>query len=405
MSAMPPTDSNPYQLERRNRELSVLNAIAQALNREVDLNQALQTTLAKAAELLGLDTGWVWLLDEHSGSSYLAATQNLPPALADHPTRMEGRCYCLDTFRAGDMDGAANVNVVTCSRLKWLVDGTMGLRYHASIPLYAQEKQLGVLNLASTDWRELSQDDLRLLHTIGDLLSIAIERARLFEESARYGALEERNRLAREIHDTLAQGLSAIALHLETADANLENAAAPGLIQESIRQALDATRHNLQEARRSVLDLRAAPLEGRPLAEALSSLIAANSVPGGPKFELHTTGAARPLPVGIEIGLYRIAQEALANIAKHAGAQKARLELITTPEFARLVATDDGRGFDPEQVDSGRFGLVGMTERARLLGGQLVISSAPGGGTTMEALIPLKVERKGYSQPSIESPE
>ncbi len=100
-------------------------------------------------------------------------------------------------------------NVVTCSRLKNLVDGTDGLRYHASIPLYAHGKQLGVLNVASTDWRELSQEDLQLLYTVGDLLGIAVERARLFARSAHLGALEERNRLARELHDTLAQGLTA----------------------------------------------------------------------------------------------------------------------------------------------------------------------------------------------------
>src|SRR5207253_1437987 len=159
-------------------------------------------------------TGWIWLLREETGESYLAAAQNLPPALAHNPRLMEGSCYCLDSYRSGDLSGAANVNVVTCSRLKSLVDGTDGLRYHASIPLYAQEKRLGVLNLASADWRELSAEDLRLLHTVGDLLSIAVERARLFAQSAQLGAAEERNRLARELHDTLAQGLTAVALRL-----------------------------------------------------------------------------------------------------------------------------------------------------------------------------------------------
>ncbi len=75
-------------------------------------------------------------------SSYLAAAQNLPPALANNPRRMEGSCHCLDTYRAGDLDGAANVNVITCSRLWGLVDGTDGLRYHSSIPLYAHSKEL-----------------------------------------------------------------------------------------------------------------------------------------------------------------------------------------------------------------------------------------------------------------------
>ncbi len=211
-------------LERRNRELSVLNGIARELNRSVDPDQALRFVLSQVAELLGLRTGWVWLMDEDSPEPYLAAAKDLPPALADDPRRMDGSgyCYCLDTYKRGDLEGAANVNVLTCSRLSGLVDGTGGLRYHASIPLYAGEKKLGVMNVASPEWRGLSPEDLQLLYTIGDLLAIAVERARLFDRSARLGAVEERNRLAREIHDTLAQGLTATGLQLESAEALLE---------------------------------------------------------------------------------------------------------------------------------------------------------------------------------------
>jgi GAF domain-containing protein len=115
--------------ERHNRELSILNTIAQALNREVDLQRALEGVLAQVADLLDLRTGWIWLLRDDTGRPYLAAAQNLPPALAGSPHRMEGSCYCLDTFRSGDLNGAANVNVITCSRLKGLVGDTGGLRY------------------------------------------------------------------------------------------------------------------------------------------------------------------------------------------------------------------------------------------------------------------------------------
>src|SRR3954447_4059139 len=218
-------ESTTEELERRNRELSILNEIAQALNREVDLDRALRSALALVVDLLELQTGWIWLFREGTRSSYLAAAQNLPPALEEAPQRMTGSCHCLDTYLKGDLQGAANVNVVACSRLEALVDGTAGLAYHASIPLYAQGKKLGVLNVASPDWRELSQQDLRLLYTVGDLVGIAVERARLFASSVRVGAIEKRNRLAREIHDTLAQGLAAIALPLETGDALLETGA------------------------------------------------------------------------------------------------------------------------------------------------------------------------------------
>lgn len=381
-------------LERRNRELSILNAIAAELNRSVDLDATLRTALALVSELLGLRTGWVWLLHEETGIPYLAAAQNLPPALADHPRRMEGTCYCLDTFQAGDLEGAANVNVVTCSRLKGLLEGSDGLRYHASIPLYAQRKQLGILNVVSPDWRELSADDLRLLHTVGDLLGIAIERTRLFARSAEIGAVEERNRLAREIHDTLAQGMTAVALQLEAADALAESGADPDRIADAVKRALALTRANLAEVRRSVLDLRAAPLEGRTLAEAVTAL----AQPGGdaqPAISVEVTGARRPLPLRVEVGVYRVLQEALANAQRHAHAKTITMRLALQPDRVTCIVADDGRGFDTGRVRRGHFGLIGMRERARLLGGSLTVESARGRGTRLLLDVPLDLPGEG----------
>jgi two-component system NarL family sensor kinase len=381
-------------LKRRNRELSILNTIARELNSSVDLEQALQATLSQVAALLELHTCWIWLLHEQTGRPYLAAAQRLPPALAGAPQRMEGSCYCLDVFIEGDMSSAANINVVTCSRLKGLVDGTDGLRYHASIPLYAHGRRLGVLNVASADWRELSGDDLRLLYIVGDLVGIAIERARLFAASARIGALEERNRLAREIHDTLAQGLTAITLQLESADALLEAAEHGERSRTSVQRALELTRATLEEARRSVLDLRAAPLEGRPLAAALEALAGEAAEGGQASVTFEALGRGQPLPLRVEAGLYRIAQEALNNALRHADARRIDLRLRITPGEARLLIEDDGRGFDPRQAVQGRYGLVGLNERARLLGGSLRVESCPGAGARLEVVIPLSPQRR-----------
>src|ERR1700730_774571 len=98
------------------RELVILNSIAGAVNASVDLQASLGAALSRVAALFGLDTGWVFLLDPATGEPYLAAAENLPPGLAQEPERMTGSCYCLDTFRRGDLNGAANVNLVTCSR-------------------------------------------------------------------------------------------------------------------------------------------------------------------------------------------------------------------------------------------------------------------------------------------------
>src|SRR5215208_4686932 len=377
-------------LRRLNHELSVLNEIARELNRSVNLGEALGFTLAQVAELLGLRTGWIWLMSEDSSEPYLAAVQNLPPALADDPRRMDGSgyCYCLDTYKRGDLEGVANVNVLTCSRLGGLVDGTDGLRYHASIPLYAQEKKLGVMNVASPGWRSLSPEDLQLLYTIGDLLSIAVERAELFARSTRLGAVEERNRLAREIHDTLAQGLTATALQLESADALVD--AGSEKAHEPLRRALSLTRSNLEEARRSVLDLRASPLEGRPLSEALKSLVDRWEAETGINARYGEVNGSRPLPPSVEAALYRICQEALTNAARHAGAGRVAVRLVAAPDRVRLVVEDDGRGFDSSAVPEGRHGLVGMRERAKVLGGVLAVHSSPGAGTRLEATVPLE---------------
>lgn len=377
------------ELQQRNRELTILNHIAESLNRTTNLGEILSNTLAQVTELFELQTGWVWLLQEDGDDFYLAATRYLPSGLSSHPALMDGSCYCLDTYLAGDLNGAANVNVVTCSRLKKLVEGTDGLRYHASIPLYAHGKKLGVFNVASAGWQRLSPENLRILYTVGDLLSMAVERARLFARSAEIGALEERNRLAREIHDTLAQGLAGITLQLETAEALLESGADAKAVQANIERALISARQNLEEARRSVLDLRAAPLEGRSFPEALANLAARLNDHGHPHIEYQLEGASQPVPSRVEAGLYRVAQEALENIIQHSDARKAALHLSITPDQVLLEIKDDGKGFEPG-FDSGKhFGLMGINERVHLLGGHLEIKSTPGAGTLVRVRIPL----------------
>lgn len=374
--------------DKRAQELTILNTIAQELNSSIDIDDALQAALAQVANLLSLETGWVWLLHPETGESYLAAAQNLPPALVDNPEEMEGGCYCLDTFQTGDLEGAANVNVVSCSRLKWLRDGTAGLRYHASIPLYAHGNKLGVLNVASQDWRELADAELRLLYTIGDMLGIAVERARLYDHSVHLGAAEERNRLAREMHDTLAQELAGLTLQLESADALLDSHGNPALIRQIIQNALNVTRTSLEEVQRSVLDLRAAPLEGKTLPSALADLAADLATANQLDICYAETGAQRPLSARIEVGLYRIAQEGLRNIIQHAQAQNVTLDLIMTPDQIQLILHDDGRGFHIDAVPEDCFGLISINERAKLLEGHLIIESCPGEGTRLEVVIP-----------------
>jgi len=382
------------KLERRNHELTVLNYIAEALNREIELKDALETALYKIIKLFDLTTGWIFLKDEGSGKFYTAVTIDLPPALADHPRRMGGTCHCIDSYVDGDMAGAANINAILCTRLENLKDGTAGLRYHASIPLYARDSEdslleLGILNVASTDWREISKDDLRVLHTVADLMSIAIQRTRHYQQSKDIGAINERNRIAREIHDTIAQGMAATILQLETADALLERHADTRKIQASIQRALAMTRTNLEEARRSVMDLRAAPLKDRTLTDALRELLDDPDILVSIETQYEVTGSVPPLPIRISTSLFRIAQEAINNIKQHASAKNIRIELRFVPDRVQLVIEDDGKGFRTHEIPQGHYGVIGMKERVKLLGGKINISSSPSVGTIIEVTIPL----------------
>lgn len=377
--------------------LRVLRAIAEALNSSADVEQALERTLALVADLLGLQTGWVWLLDAEANPShpfFLAAARSLPPYL-QQPVRMTGRrCWCIDEFNDGELS-PKNIDVLECSRLrpaltlKGAEAATAGLRYHASIPLWFQGKPLGIMNVTGPAWRRLSRAELGLLATIAYQVGIAVERARLAEEGARLARAEERTRIAREIHDTLAQGLTAIALDLEGALNTLD--ARPLRARERLRRALQTTRGSLEDARESVVALRTtASLGGRPLGAALGALGRALTADTGVR--VHLQAADVPgLPVRTEAELLRIAQEALANVRKHARAREVHIRLHARGGRLTLAIRDDGRGFDPTATMGG-FGLKGMQERAALLGGRLRVQRAAGGGTRVVATVPLAAQ-------------
>jgi two-component system NarL family sensor kinase len=384
----------PEVLWRRNRELEILNAISQALNGSLDLQGALDETLRLVTELLDLPAGWIWILDERTGRPYLAAYADAPAIITGGRARLRGGCTCVDALTAGELPAATNIAEIECSRLRGLHAGTGGIRYHASIPIVAGERPLGVLNVASAELREFPPEELQFLYTIGYQLGVAVERARLFERAGALATAEERNRLAREIHDTLAQGLASIALHLETADLLLE--ADPARARDRLRRALELARENLDEARRSVRGLRPGGLEGRSLGEGLADLAARFADDHGVPVACAVDDLP-PLSPRLEAGFYRIAQEALTNCAKYAHAGRVTLTLERDARALTLTIADDGAGFDPATLAAprapddraGGFGLRGIRERAAALGGATTLASAPNQGTTLTVTVPL----------------
>ena len=220
-------------------------------------------------------------------------------------------------------------------------------------------------------------------------VSLAQANAQLTDYAATLEELtisRERNRMARELHDTLAHTLSALSVQLETVKAYW--GVDPTAAQEMLDRSLEATRSGLQETRRALKSLRASPLDDLGLVLALRHLAEETAARANLRLDLSLPKRAVSLSGGVEQTIYRIAQEALANAAHHANAQTLAVQLSLNDSAISLAVRDDGHGFNPQQAQTaGHFGLSGMRERAQLAGGQLTVDSQPGQGTTIRLVI------------------
>ena len=203
------------QLEQQYQELKILNSIAVRLNGAVELNKAMQVTLEDTVKLMNMRTGWIWLVHPSSNSVFLAASYKLPPAFTQHPERLSGQCYCIQKYLDDHLDAATNISEITCTRLKNIEEGTDGLKFHATIPLFDQKQKIGLLNLVSATSVKLSGRHLEMLHTIGELLSTAVVRTRHFEKSKEAGALEERQRLSQSFYNNLLTKIEKLQSKIE----------------------------------------------------------------------------------------------------------------------------------------------------------------------------------------------
>jgi signal transduction histidine kinase len=227
---------------------------------------------------------------------------------------------------------------------------------------------------------ELAEANQRLKEMMAENTGL---QAQLLTQAREAGAADERQRMAREIHDTLAQGLTGIITQLEAVQQTADDAGRERRIGNAKRLARDS----LAEARRSVQALRPQALEDSRLPEALAGEVARWSVTSGVAGEIETTGEARALHPEVEVTLLRVAQEALANVAKHARASRAGVTLSYMEDVVSLDVRDDGVGFAPAPAGRG-FGLIAMRQRVSRLAGQLEIESEPGAGTAVSASLP-----------------
>jgi two-component system, NarL family, sensor kinase len=275
-----------------------------------------------------------------------------------------------------------------------------------SVPIITRLGALvGVLNVHTRRRREFTEADVQLLRSIAGLIAGAMDNARLHRRLAeREEALErftermvrmqelDRRRLAGEIHDGIGQRIVSLSFYLSAAaDLVGTNAALAG---EQIDKAQQLAAAALDEVSAAMTGLRPSVLDDLGLAASLESLAHAS-----PELDVDVQVSGEALPEHLETALYRIAQESLQNVVKHASAQNVEIRLKVSSGTALLEVSDDGVGFDPASVPesespgSGGYGLSGMLQRAELLGGRLEVDSAPGRGSTLRVRVPLRLPR------------
>jgi NarL family two-component system sensor histidine kinase LiaS len=266
-----------------------------------------------------------------------------------------------------------------------LAAGDLGRRVADSSP-----DEIGQLSRQFNATAEQLGENMRALRLLAD------QNARLAEQSAQLATVEERNRLARDLHDSVSQELFSLSMLAAASRRSIEKK--PELAAQQLEEIQQMAQRALQETRSLIFALRPAALDDRGLAPAVRALAAAAQERQGLQVELSIRGERR-LPLGYEQALFRIVQEALANVARHSGVRTARVALDYADDQISLTVQDHGRGFDPGTPRGARsIGLDSMAERAAALGGRLAVESAPGQGTTLTVTLPVADEVKRQSE-------
>jgi signal transduction histidine kinase len=254
------------------------------------------------------------------------------------------------------------------------------------IPIFSVGGEpLGFFSVAYTRDHHFAEDEQRLLAALAERAAVAIGNAELYERAQQAASLEERQRLARELHDSVSQALYGIALGARTARTLIDRNPAEAV--EPVDYILSLAEAGLTEMRALIFELRPESLETEGLVAAISKQAEAATVRHGLAIDLRL-GQEPDVPLPLKETLYRIAQEALNNVAKHAHATSVSIELRPTPAELELTISDDGAGFNPAGEFPGHLGLHSMRERAHKAGGELSIQSTQGRGSTVTARFP-----------------
>jgi len=391
------------EIHQRNRELSALNAVSAVMSGPGDMDQMLQQALEQALAALELPAGWVYITDHGNEKPRLAAMSGVEQA-TDQVEMQLPVCDCSAILHT------AQPRVVR-SKLGCIAWGKRTISgqpidCHGSVPLIASGRVIGVLSAAATSPKCFDEDNFQLLVMVGRQMGIALENNRLWKELKEKERLraelfaraiqaqeDERRRIARELHDETGQSLNALIFGLKAADTALatDSVQTTQIISRLKSAASDAVR----ELQNVIYDLRPNLLDDLGFIPALRWFAESRLESKGVIVHWNISGFERRLPSENETAIFRVAQEALTNIARYAQSNKVEINLTFEENQVDLVIRDDGIGFEVENIfmhhkEDGRgLGLLGMRERAELLGGQFDVQSSPGWGTAVHVKIPV----------------
>lgn len=377
------------------RQAEVLRGSQDALAREADPSRLAGHIVGSIIQQFGAHSGSVWARDRQTGVVTLEFAFEDGRIVHKDNDRFSGLDLRLPmdnawpwpaVFRNGTASVIEDIRDVPSFPLRDRLI-PMGIVTVLFVPMAIMGQLEGAISLRFTRKRSFSSEELELAMAFANQLMLAIQLTRLAHESRESAVLAERNRMARDIHDTLAQGFTGVIMQLEAA----KDASGRGLGGEAdqhMNRALDLARESLQEARRSVSALRPTALESGSLCDALSTLFKKMVDGTALQLEFAVIGAPSTLPAEWEDNLLHIGQEVLTNVLRHANANIFKSSLNFSLKQVSLKLQDDGIGFNTAKSRDG-FGLLGIRERAQRMKAKLTIESKPGRGTRIAIVLPL----------------
>ncbi len=375
----------------RTRKLSVLNDVLRLTTQTDNLTALLSNVLKRVLSATHGEVGYIHLLDSENRFR-LATQQGLPSEVAATVTGLsseQGETAC--SWVATHNTILSIPDIRADARTDCLSQLPPHLNIYVGVPLTTHGEVGGVLNLVGGDTSQFADEEMEILAAVGRQIGSAIETARLRQQEGNLMVLQERNRLARDLHDSVTQSLYSVVLFAEASRRKLNSGqteqatAYLGRVNETSQQAL-------KEMRLFIHKLRPSLLQEEGLARALKQRLKAVEGRSGIDHELTIEGDL-DLPPRLEEALYHISHEALNNSLKHARANKVNVSLTCRKQRVEMTISDDGRGFDVETaVTSDGIGLTSMRERVEAFNGTVTLQSVPGQGTTVNVILPLQSE-------------